>query len=244
MPYLDEKRDAVLILALETSAVGGSVALLQGEQVLSQCALVEGRRSGQWLTPAIDEALRAAGRQPREVQLVAVTTGPGSFTGLRVGVTTAKTFAYAAGSDVIGLNTLDVIAAQVPAEHLHETAELHVVMDAQRKELFVAKYRVDGSGEPIRLAADEIVPTQTWLLSLRPGTIVTGPGLAKLPSQLPAGVTFVDPALHEPQAATVGRLACRAHQSGRRDDLWKLAPAYLRPSYAEEKALLPPAAKT
>jgi tRNA threonylcarbamoyladenosine biosynthesis protein TsaB len=232
----------VLILAFETSGMGGSVALLQGEQVLSQCALAEGRRSGQWLAPAIDEALRSAGRQPREVRLVAVTTGPGSFTGLRVGVTTAKTFAYAAGSDVIGLNTLDVIAAQVPAAQLRQGAELHVVMDAQRKELFVARYGIEGADEPIRVA-DAIVPAQHWLDSLRPGTIVTGPGLAKLQSQLPAGVTLVDPALREPQAATVGRLAWRANQSGRRDDLWKLAPQYLRPSYAEEKAPPAPAAK-
>lgn len=239
-----QRRDAVLILALETSAVGGSVALLQGEQVLSQCALAEGRRSGQWLAPAIDETLRAAGRQPREVRLVAVTTGPGSFTGLRVGVTTAKTFAYAAGSDVIGLNTLDVIAAQVPAEQLPQATELHVVMDAQRKELFVAKYRVENADEPIRFPADAIVPARHWLDSLRPGTIVTGPGLAKLQSQLPVGVAVVDPDLHEPQAATIGRLAWHAHQAGRRDDLWKLAPAYLRPSYAEEKALSRPAAKT
>lgn len=243
-PLPRQRRDAVLILALETSAVGGSVALLQGEQVLSQRALAEGRRSGQWLAPAIDEALQAAGRQPREVRLVAVTTGPGSFTGLRVGVTTAKTFAYATGSDVIGLNTLDVVAAQVPAEQLQQAAELHVVMDAQRKELFVAKYRSADAGAPIRVGADAIVTTQYWLDSLRPGTIVTGPGLAKLQSQLPAGVILIVPVLREPQAATVGRLAWHAHQAGRRDDLWKLAPQYLRPSYAEEKVLSRPAAKT
>jgi tRNA threonylcarbamoyladenosine biosynthesis protein TsaB len=225
----------VLVLALETSALGGSVALLESDNLLSQRRLAEGRRSGQWLAPAIDEVLREPGREPRELGLVAVTTGPGSFTGLRVGVTTAKTLAYAVGCDVIGLNTLDVIAAQVPVGLVQGEVEIHAVMDAQRKELFVARYRIGESNGPERIAADAIVPAQDWLGWLAPGTVVTGHGLDKLAARLPPGVVAVELTLREPQAATVGRLAWHAHQAGRRDDLWKLAPVYLRLSYAEEK---------
>jgi tRNA threonylcarbamoyladenosine biosynthesis protein TsaB len=226
----------VLVLALETSALGGSVALLECDNMLSQRRLAEGRRSGQWLAPAIDEVLREQGREPHEIGLVAVTTGPGSFTGLRVGVTTAKTLAYAVGADVLGVHTLDVIAAQVPPSLGGNGAEIHVVMDAQRKELFVARYHLHEGGGPLRIAADAIVPVEAWLNTLAPGTVVSGHGLDKLESRLPAGVVAVELALREPQAATVGRLAWRAHQAGRRDDLWKLAPVYLRLSYAEEKA--------
>jgi tRNA threonylcarbamoyladenosine biosynthesis protein TsaB len=225
----------VLVLALETSSVGGSVALLDRDNVLSHRRLAEGRRSGQWLAPAIDEVLRELGREPRELGLVAVTTGPGSFTGLRIGVTTAKTLAYAVGADVIGLNTLDVIAAQTPPSLGGHGAELHAVLDAQRKELCVARYQLAESGGPVRLAADAIVPIEAWLQSLAPGMVVSGPGLAKIESRLPAGVIVVEATLREPDAATVGRLAWQAHCQGRRDDLWKLAPAYLRLSYAEEK---------
>jgi tRNA threonylcarbamoyladenosine biosynthesis protein TsaB len=224
----------VLVLALETSSVGGSVALLDRDNVLSHRRLAEGRRSGQWLAPAIDEVLRELGREPRELGLVAVTTGPGSFTGLRIGVTTAKTLAYAVGCDVIGLSTLDVVASQVPPD-LGRGAELQAVMDAQRKELFVARYHLHDSGGPVRLAADAIVPIESWLQSLVVGTVVSGPGLAKIETRLPAGVIAVESSLREPDAATVGRLAWQAHCRGRRDDLWKLAPAYLRLSYAEEK---------
>ena len=106
----------MIVLALETSALAGSVALFHGDRLLVQRELDSTRRSAQTLAPALAELLAAAGLTPRDVRLVATTVGPGSFTGLRVGVTTAKTFAYAVGAEVLGLNTLEVIAAQTPSE--------------------------------------------------------------------------------------------------------------------------------
>jgi tRNA threonylcarbamoyladenosine biosynthesis protein TsaB len=230
------KAPFVIVLALETSAVAGSVALLHGDQVLAERLLDPARRSAQTLAPALAEALAAATCPPADVHLVAAVIGPGSFTGLRVGVTTAKTFAYAARAAVLGLNTLDVIAAQVPLGLLGGgSCELHAIIDAQRKELFVGRFRA-ADGEIERIAADAIVPIETWLQSLRPGVIVTGPMLERLEGQLPPGVIAVDASLREPRAATVGRLAWRDYGHGRRDDLWKLAPQYGRASAAEEKA--------
>jgi len=231
----------VLILALETSSQAGSVALFSGQvagvvvsdSVLSQRVLSAERRSAQSLAPAIAQVLAEAGKRAADVGLVAVTIGPGSFTGLRVGVTTAKTFAYAIGCECLGVDTLEVIAAQVPLG-THSNGELHAVLDAQRKELFLARFRWDGS-VPIRLEENRIVPADQWLSGLAPGTTVTGPGIKRLLDRLPAGVVAASELHRDPQAATVGRLAWREYQSGRRDDLWKLAPKYLRPSAAEEK---------
>jgi tRNA threonylcarbamoyladenosine biosynthesis protein TsaB len=226
------------ILAFDTSGFAGSVALLSADaraaQVVAERTLDPARRSAQTLAPAMAEVLAEAGIQPADVRLVATTIGPGSFTGLRVAATAAKTFAYAARADVIGLSTLDVIAEQVPRDPA-SSPELHAILDAQRKELFLARYRVTSNG-PERLAPDAIVAAQTWLDSLAPGTIVTGPGLDKLEARLPPHASPAPKSLREPQAITVGQLAWREYQNGRRDDLWKLAPAYLRPSYAEEKA--------
>jgi tRNA threonylcarbamoyladenosine biosynthesis protein TsaB len=225
----------VFILAFDTSSFAGSVALLDAGQVVAACALDPARRSAQTLAPAMAEVLAAAGIKPADVRLVATTIGPGSFTGVRVAATAAKTFAYAAKCDVIGLSTLDVIAAQVPLPSLPADAppELHAVIDAQRKELFLARYRLGPDG-PERLAPDTIVAAQTWLDSLAPRIIVTGPGLDKLAAHLPPHAIVIPPPLREPAAANVGQLAWRDYQLGRRDDLWKLAPTYLRPSYAEE----------
>jgi tRNA threonylcarbamoyladenosine biosynthesis protein TsaB len=247
----------VLILAFDTSGFSGSVALLEGPHLLAERELARDRRSAQTLAPAIAELLAERRVGPGEIGLVATTVGPGSFTGLRVGVTTAKTFAYAAGAELLGLSTLEIVACQAPA--LGEIHELHAVLDAQRKELFLGRFLVgqraallDGSPkqqvdfdssmssglpELWKLESDRaIVPIEEWLQSLGPGIAVSGTGLRKLQDRLPAGASVVPEEFWEPCARTVGLLAWREYCRGRRDDLWKLAPVYLRPSYAEEKA--------
>jgi tRNA threonylcarbamoyladenosine biosynthesis protein TsaB len=231
----------VLILALETSSQAGSVALLDSgaagadcDNVLSQRVLPDDCRSAQTLIPTIGNVLAEAGKRPADVGLVSVTVGPGSFTGLRIGATAAKTFAYSIGCECLGIDTLEVIAAQVPVS-ARQSGEVHAVLDAQRKELFLARFRWEG-GELWRLTDDCIVSASEWLLRLQPGFVVSGTGVNRLIDRLPAGVVAVDPAFRTPQAATVGRVAWRHYQHGRRDDLWKLAPKYLRPSAAEEKA--------
>jgi tRNA threonylcarbamoyladenosine biosynthesis protein TsaB len=255
----------------------GSVALLDGPTLLAEHLLSTDRRSAQTLAPAIVEILKSQQIEPRQIKLVATTTGPGSFTGLRVGVTAAKTFAYAAGAEVIGISTLEAIAhgqqfcqpgsVLVPLDSrlsLRESTpfrgakgdklghfcqpgpnlvpEIHAILDAQRKELFIARFLLDAgasAASPLppltRLTDDHIVSIDDWLASLKPGTIVAGAGLNRLIDRLPPGV-IVDAIAREPRAAIVGQLAFRDYQSGRRDDLWKLSPVYLRPSYAEEKA--------
>jgi len=228
----------VLILAFDTSGFAGSAALLDGPVLLAEETLDREQRSAQTLAPAIARLLAGQRIQASQIGLVATTVGPGSFTGLRVGVTTAKTLAYAAKAEVIGLSTLEVIAHQSPPELLAAgPREIHAVLDAQRKELFVGRFRCpDDAGNIARLESDRIIAADAWRQSLPAGAIVTGTGIDKLLDRLPAGITVVPPALREPQAATVGRLAWRDYERGRRDDLWKLAPTYLRPSYAEEKA--------
>ncbi|MCA9264481.1 MAG: tRNA (adenosine(37)-N6)-threonylcarbamoyltransferase complex dimerization subunit type 1 TsaB, partial [Planctomycetales bacterium] len=111
----DEKGSDLKVLALETSSFHGSVALLDGQMLLASRALPDDSRSAESLAPTIREVLTSVGVTPRAIELVAVTVGPGSFTGLRVGVTTAKTFAYAVSAAVVGVNTLEVLANQVAA---------------------------------------------------------------------------------------------------------------------------------
>lgn len=231
----------MLVLAFDTSGYAGSVALLEGPQLLAEETLDRERRSAQTLAPAIARLLAGQKIDPSRIGLVATTVGPGSFTGLRVGVTTAKAFAYAAKAEVIGLSTLEVLADQTPTEWLAaEPREIQAILDAQRKELFVGRFYGAPGLLITRIESDHLIATEAWLQSLPAGAVVTGTGVDKLIDRLPQGISLVPAPLREPQAAMVGRLAWREHERGRHDDLWKLAPEYLRPSYAEEKAAKAP----
>lgn len=125
------------LLALDTATSAITVAVHDGEQVLATRTTVDARRHTELLAPVIVDALAAAGTDVTEVTHVAVGTGPGPFTGLRVGLVTAQTFAHARGITVHGVCSLDALAAA--AAHGHE-GELLVATDARRKEVYWARY--------------------------------------------------------------------------------------------------------
>jgi tRNA threonylcarbamoyladenosine biosynthesis protein TsaB len=219
------------ILAIETSGLGGSVATLTDGKLLHELELDADKRSAQALAPAIKQVLDRSGWSPRDVKLVAVTVGPGSFTGLRIGVMTAKAFAYATGAAVLGLSTLEVIANQMP----DSIAEIEVVMDAQRKQLFWQRFARDRQGWFQPVTEVMIKDVSVWLTIPAPAQHVAGAALENLRDRLPAGIQIAPRELSFPRASTVGRLAAQKYMSGERGDVWALAPVYHRRSAAEEK---------
>jgi tRNA threonylcarbamoyladenosine biosynthesis protein TsaB len=223
------------ILAIETSGKHGSIAALVGEadgcRLVGQIAESGDERTAQALAPAMKRLLQEANWGPAEVELVAVAVGPGSFTGLRIGVTTAKTFAYAVQAEVIGVDTLDVLAFQAPPS----TAPLWAVIGAQRQELFVAKFAFDDGATFRTVRETAILSQDAWFAELRAGDRVIGPALNRLQNRLPATIEVVPQILWQPMAEAVGQVAWNAYRNGRRDDLWKLVPNYYRASAAEEK---------
>lgn len=224
------------ILGLETSGYSGSVALVDDETLVAQVVLPERQRTAQGLAPAIVQALNSAGWRPRDIELVAVTTGPGSFTGLRVGVMSAKTFAYAVDAQVLGVDTLDVVAHQATVLR----PRLSAILDAQRNQLFEATFRRSINGSWQRLTATRIIDEATWLAELSDQSsstdwAVTGAAVSKLSDRLPASLLSVDVGDRQPLAASVCAVAQHDYRQGRRDDLWQLTPQYYRPSAAEEQ---------
>lgn len=205
------------------------MAAAVGEKLVASIDLAPTLRTARTLAPALAALLEQIGWQPGDVQLVAVTIGPGSFTGLRIAVTTAKMFAYAVGAEVLGVSTLEVIAAQIPGS---EGTLIETVLDAQRGELFAARFRREADGVEC-LREVEIVPRADWLAGLEPDTVVAGPVLARL-GDLPASVTAADCTCWEPRAAIVAQLALAHYLAGQREDPYALVPRYYRRSYAEE----------
>jgi tRNA threonylcarbamoyladenosine biosynthesis protein TsaB len=199
--------------------------------LLRQLELNPQQRSAQSLAPAIRRLVAETGWTPAQVQLVAVAIGPGSFTGLRVGVTTAKVFADAVGADILGVDTLEAVATAAPPQ-IHAVS---AAIDAQRGDVVAAWFHRGPDGwfvptEPARLLAAE-----EWLGRLTPGVFATGPALRKYASRLPPGLAVLESQHWAPQAAMVGQLAAHLYAAGRRDDLWTIGPRYSRRSAAEEK---------
>ena len=227
------------ILAIETSGSAGSVAALDGGLPLAQLDLDPQLRSARTLAPGLQQVLREVGWAPAEVQLLAIGLGPGSFTGLRLGVMTAKAFAYATGAAILGIGTLDAIAWRAPAE----AGTIAVGIDAQRGEVYCGSFTREPAGATAAAGARDvvaagpvdIVAAARWIDSLPAGCVVTGPALAKLAESLPAGLPPAPRESWQPTAAAVGQLAALRAARGARDDVWKLAPLYLRRSAAEEK---------
>ena len=219
------------ILALETSDLHGSVAVAAGDNVLAELHLDAAQRSARSLAPAIRSILEKIRWKPKQIDLVAVTIGPGSFTGLRIGVATAKVFAYAVGAEVLGISTLEAIAAGAPPE----IKRLSVAIDAQRGDV-VAQPFYRGEYDLLKPTSEsDLLAMNAWIAGLEPGSAIAGPVLKKWPGEFPPSVTVLGQQFWHPTASSVARLAFRDFSAGRRDDVWKLLPLYSRPSAAEEK---------
>src|SRR3954469_19664546 len=122
-------------LAIETSGRTGSVAVAQDGVVLAEETFPHGLKHAAGLVPMIDRLCRAAGWGPGDVEEIYVSAGPGSFTGLRVGVTVAKTLAFATGAKLIAVPTVEVLARNAPAE----ATDVVIVLDAKRDQIFTAR---------------------------------------------------------------------------------------------------------
>ncbi len=220
----------MLTLALETSTSLGSLALLDDNNIVWEAWLPRAQRTTESFAATLETGLAAVAWAPTDIQLVAVTCGPGSFTGLRIGVTAAKFYAYATGAALVAVNTLDVLVDQLPDDVTLACA----LMDAQRGQFFAATYVRAPGGVWSSDQACDVVGRQELADRLPPRTLLTGPGLAKTPADWLPECPRSDPDVWTPRAAYVGCRALRAFQAGVRTDIWQLRPEYYRPSYAEE----------
>jgi tRNA threonylcarbamoyladenosine biosynthesis protein TsaB len=219
----------MLALAIETSGPVGSVALFESKSVLAEQSLELGSKHGQSLIPAIHQLLNSCGQTPRNLKLVAVSIGPGSYTGLRVGVVCAKTLAYAANCQLVAVDTLQAIACNSPAD----TTLVEVICDAQRGDLFAGEYVRDDSGRWIPRHAIRQIPVEAWVNDVQPTDTVSGPGLEKFAHLVEGRCRLLAPEFRRPQAAWVGRLGFDKLESGEVADIWSIEPHYLRRSSAE-----------
>ena len=224
------------LLVMDTSTERAAIALSTETGDLCLTATEPVRRHGRDLIPQIESLLEKAGLRARDLHGVAVGLGPGSYTGLRVGVTAAKTLAYASGAGLIGFNSLHAIALNAPAE----VPRVSVLADAQRGEIYVADLFRPSPGSLLLPCGNiQIESLPDWVARQKPGVLVMGPALAvpHIRAAIPVDLTTTDPARNFPQADRLAELARALWASGRRDDPWLLEPWYLRRSAAEDQFL-------
>lgn len=223
------------LLAIETTTPAGSLAFLNDGNVVTHWPLPTDKRSAATLAPELKRALEVIGWGPKDIQLVAVSIGPGSFTGVRIGLVTAKVFAYAIGARVIGVNSLDAVAENVPESY----SPLVVIADAQRGEITAKAFARDAAGGWQATQQLPLVRPEECLskFSFNQPVWFAGPGLHKYREILGGQTRFVPEDLWNPTAVGVAKLAWKRFLQGESDDIWTLKPIYYRPSYAEEKRL-------
>jgi tRNA threonylcarbamoyladenosine biosynthesis protein TsaB len=220
------------LLILETSGHAGTVAVAHGPRLLGERRLDESRRHARDLTPAVRELLAEAAWKARDLDAVLVGRGPGSYTGLRVGVMSAKALAYATGCALLAINAFDAVALQAPPE----ADTLDAIADAQKEKIYLQKFTRPNPGQPLKAAAPlGIVGVSDWLADLAEGAWVSGPGLARHAARLPASARAVETAQRDPQAISILQIGLKRYDGGERDDPFALEPLYLRPSSAEEQ---------
>jgi tRNA threonylcarbamoyladenosine biosynthesis protein TsaB len=226
----------VRILALETATPLASCAVVDPSGVLAEATLRAPMRQLEWLVPAVQEMLRNLGIGPEAIEAVAVSRGPGGFTGLRIGIATAVAWARARNVPVLGVGTLEALAAVPGRDGLVLPA-----LDAHRGEVAGALYRATSSGalaclvsplvaSPAVLAA-EVASVLGPREARESGVLLLGDGAARygaaLREALGPGAEVGGPHLH-PRAAAVGLLALPRLRAGERDDPLRVLPIYGR----------------
>ena len=226
------------ILAFETSAKAGSVALLDGEILLGECYSNTGLTHSQTVMPMAEQLLKTCGLTPGEVEAVAVAAGPGSFTGVRIGVAAAKGFAWGGALPCYGVSTLEAMALGLGVHRGYVVP----VMDARRQQVYNAVFRF-ADGKPERLCPDRAISLEELgeeIKKLSEPVFLVGDGSVlcynTLKDAVPGLILPPEHRMHQ-RAAGVGLAALAMIARGESGDAATLQPNYLRLSQAERERL-------
>ena len=228
----------MLILGIETSGRTGGVALLRDGQVLAKCAFCGGSRHSRNIMVAVEEVVRKAGVGKGDVEAVAVSEGPGSFTGLRVGVMCAKTLACLLGWKAVGAPSLEVMVQNVDAK-LHQCSVACPVLDARRSFVYATVFRWE-SGRWVDLTGVLADGPERVAARIPPGALIFGSGVGAYPEVFLREELLLRQgplALAEGEPENVARLGLRKLRQGKAVTPIELLAKYYRRTEAEEKVL-------
>jgi tRNA threonylcarbamoyladenosine biosynthesis protein TsaB len=219
----------MLVLGIDTATWTATVGLVRDETVLAETSEVARASHGASLPRLVESTVAAAGVRLHDVEGIAVSIGPGSFTGLRIGLSLAKGMAFAGGLPLAAVPTLEALAAVVVAP---PGATVWAALDARMREVYAAPFRAAADG-PERLGADEALAPDVLAARLGPEAILVGDAADAYPVLRERGARVLPFATHHPRGGVVARLGARLLAAGRGADPGPLEPAYVRASQAE-----------
>lgn len=231
------------ILAVDTATNSCSVAVTDQASLLAESTQVSVETHSKHLLGMIGQTLALAGITVHDLDGLAVTRGPGSFTGLRIGLSAVKGMAVATRKPVVGISTLRALASQFPSVSLRICA----MIDARKSEVYAGAYRFmttpQGDRELVCDMQEQVVPPDSALDAIQESCLFVGTGAAAYQAKIEdymkkrkLRACFVPPAMNFVRASTVAYLSRYYFQNHQVDDVETLKPHYLRPSDAEIKA--------
>jgi tRNA threonylcarbamoyladenosine biosynthesis protein TsaB len=222
-----------LILAVETSGRAGSAAIARGPQLIDNLDFSAPMRHSAELFVAVDQLLKKADLKPRDIEHIYISSGPGSFTGIRIAVTMAKTMNFANGAKIVALDTLDVIA-QNAADYIRDknatVSRIATILDAKRGQFFVAVYD-NQNGKWVKTTPDCLMTAAEFVRNFSGfGPIwLLGEGLVYYANMFAGeGINFLDKEYWPASAKKVHKLGWQEACQNRIADSLKLVPFYLR----------------
>lgn len=225
-----------LILALDTATPCSAVALTSGTRsqgrVLASLSLTGNVTHSRRLLRAVDYLMTEAAVDWPDIDGIGVSLGPGSFTGLRIGMATAKGLAAAAGKKLFGVSTLDSLGAKCSCARL-----VCAVLDARKKEVYTSFYRRSTAGLTERVSELLVLAPGKLATAIEEPVLMVGDGSMVyrdlFKELLGDRVEFAPSALNEPSAPSLGLLAGEMLEAGQELDLSSAVPLYIRSSDAE-----------
>jgi tRNA threonylcarbamoyladenosine biosynthesis protein TsaB len=244
MTMVENEIDNALILAVETSGRQGSVALAQGPKLLDERQFSGPMRHSAEVFPAIVDLLSQFCKKPDQIEQIYISAGPGSFTGLRIAVTIAKSMALANNVKIVAVDTLDIIAAKI-ACFIAETTEntkgkgilkqgerLGVILDAKRGQFFTAVYESSGKTGWQKILPDCLMTAEEFLSKFTDAEkqiALIGEGLVFYKGKFAhKNVRVLDEKLWNPSAAGVHKIGWEKARYDEFTDPLILTPNYLR----------------
>lgn len=221
-----------LLLAIDTSTTSGSVALCRGELLLAEILIDSPANHSDRLLLLIEQILSELRCDLSQIDAFAVVDGPGSFTGLRIGVTAAKGLAWACQRPLFGVSSLQVLASTLP----YALLPVCTLLDARKNEVYAATFSTM-NGSPVLLNEPRAVSPQRLLAEMDSPAIFVGSGALlyrELINNCFGSLTRFAPFnLHTPRASCAAQIAMKHLSSGKDGDPLRLLPRYIRPSDAE-----------